>query len=97
MKNKVFTFIIGLLIGAIIASAGFLIFGGNKGNRSMKDFDPSQFQNGDMTPPDLSDNNSSNGENRPSRDSFKKDKNSSNTDTNNVKSDDNNTSEKVSE
>ncbi|MBO4293754.1 MAG: hypothetical protein J5881_05150 [Clostridia bacterium] len=51
MKNKVFIFIIGLLVGAIIASAGFLIFGGNKGKRDGKDFDPSKFQDGNFTPP----------------------------------------------
>ena len=51
MKNKVVTFIIGFLVGAIVASAGFLIFGGNKGKGSKGDFDPSKFNNGDMTTP----------------------------------------------
>ena len=53
MKNKVIIFIIGLLVGAIIASAGFLIFGGNKdkGKMDRKDFAPSQFQDGNFTPP----------------------------------------------
>ena len=51
MKNKIFIFIIGVLIGAIITAAGFLIFGGNKGKR---DFDPSKFKDGDMTPPSFS-------------------------------------------
>ena len=54
MKNKIFIFVIGLLIGAIIASAGFLIFGGNK---SKENFNPSQFKEfkeGDMTPPNFS-------------------------------------------
>jgi hypothetical protein len=41
-------FIIGMLIGAIIASAGFLIFGNkNKGNNGNKEFDPSKFNNGE--------------------------------------------------
>ena len=51
MKGKIFTLIIGILIGAIIASAGFLIFGGKKGKR---DFDPSNFKDGNMTPPNFS-------------------------------------------
>lgn len=70
MKNKVFIFIVGLLVGAIIASAGFLIFGGNKGKMDMKDFDPSKFQGEGMTPPNFPGNNddSNKGKNRPSRD-----------------------------
>lgn len=51
MKEKIFMLVVGILIGAIIASAGFLIFGGNKGK---KDFDPSKFKDGDMTPPNFS-------------------------------------------
>ena len=50
MKDKILMLIIGILIGAIIASAGFLIFGGknNRGN-----FNPENFKgrNGDRTPP----------------------------------------------
>ena len=33
----------------IITSAGFLIFGGK--NKGKKDFDPSKFKDGNMTPP----------------------------------------------
>lgn len=51
MKNKIFIFVIGLLVGAILASGGFLIFGGNKDKKDRKDFDPSKFQDGNMTPP----------------------------------------------
>ena len=53
MKDKIIMLVIGILIGAIIASAGFLIFGGNKkGGRG--DFDPSKFKDGNMTPPNFS-------------------------------------------
>lgn len=52
MKNKIFMLVIGMLIGAIITSAGFLIFGGNK--KSGEDFDPSKFKDGNMTPPNFS-------------------------------------------
>lgn len=54
MKGKIFTFIIGLLIGAIIASSGFLIYNkfGNKGNTNNgTEFDPSKMRNGNFTPP----------------------------------------------
>ena len=50
MKDKIIMLIIGILIGAIITSAGFLIFGGKKGKR---DFDPSKFKDGNMTPPNI--------------------------------------------
>ena len=73
MKNKIFIFVIGLLVGAIIASAGFLIFGGNKGKMDRKDFDPSQFQDGSMTPP------SGFSRDKDSMDFEKKDKNDNNT------------------
>ena len=52
MKDKIIMLIIGILIGAIIASAGFLIFGGNKKGRG--DFDPSKFKDGNMEPPNFS-------------------------------------------
>ena len=52
MKDKIIMLVIGILIGAIIASAGFLIFGGNKKGRG--DFDPSKFKDGNMTPPNFS-------------------------------------------
>ena len=52
MKDKIIMLVIGILIGAIIASAGFLIFGGNK--KGKRDFDPSKFQDGNMTPPSFS-------------------------------------------
>ena len=48
MKDKIIMLIIGILIGAIITSAGFLVFGNKKGKR---DFDPSKFKDGNMTPP----------------------------------------------
>ena len=48
MKDKIFMLIIGILIGAIIASAGFLIFGGNKSKRK---FDSSKFKDGNFAPP----------------------------------------------
>lgn len=51
MKDKIIMLVIGILIGAIIASTGFLIFGGNKGK---KDFDPSKLKDGNMTPPNFS-------------------------------------------
>ena len=52
MKDKIFVLIIGILIGAIITAAGFLIFGGiNKGKR---DFTSSKFNDGNMTPPNFS-------------------------------------------
>ena len=47
MKSKIFMLVVGILIGAIIASAGFLIFGGKKNNNN---FDPSKFRNGNMMP-----------------------------------------------
>ena len=53
MKDKILMLIIGILIGAIIASAGFLIFGSN----NKKEFDPSKFKNGDFTPPSFSTEN----------------------------------------
>ena len=53
MKDKIFMLVIGILIGAIITAAGFLIFGGNKGK---KDFDPSNFKDGNMIPPNFSRN-----------------------------------------
>ena len=52
MKSKILMLIIGILIGAIIASAGFLIFGNN--NKGKKDFDPSKFKDGNGTPPNFS-------------------------------------------
>ena len=52
MKDKIFMFIIGLLIGAIITAAGFLIFGGN--NKGKRNFDPSKMKDGNMTPPNFS-------------------------------------------
>ena len=53
MKSKILMLIIGILIGAIIASAGFLIFGNNN-NKGNNDFDPSKFKNGNGTPPNFS-------------------------------------------
>lgn len=49
MKNKVFTFVIGVLVGAIIASSGFLIFGGNKDKSNKRDGDQSKFRDANMT------------------------------------------------
>lgn len=43
MKDKIFMLVIGMLIGAIITAAGFLVFG----NKGKKDFDPSKFNNGE--------------------------------------------------
>ena len=54
MKSKILMLIIGILIGAIIASAGFLIWGNNNKNNANKDFDPSKFKNGNGTPPNFS-------------------------------------------
>ena len=51
MKDKIFMLVIGILVGAIITSSAFLIFGGKKGK---KDFDPSKFKDGNMTPPNFS-------------------------------------------
>lgn len=51
MKDKIFMLVIGILVGAIITSSAFLIFGGKKGK---KDFDPSKFRDGNMTPPSFS-------------------------------------------
>ena len=50
MKGKIFIFIVGVLVGAIIASACFLILGG-KGKAEKRDFDPSKFKNEEFTPP----------------------------------------------
>ena len=52
MKDKIFMLVIGILIGAIITAAGFLIFGGN--SKEKRDFDPSKFKDGNMTPPNFS-------------------------------------------
>lgn len=48
MKEKITMLIIGILIGAIITAAGFLIFGGNK---DKKDFNGKPFKDGNLTPP----------------------------------------------
>ena len=48
MKDKIFMLIVGILIGAIITSAGFLMFGKKGGKR---DFDPSKMRDGNFTPP----------------------------------------------
>ncbi len=47
MKDKIFMFVAGLLVGAIIATAVFLIIG----NKGKGNFDASKFKNGSMTPP----------------------------------------------
>ncbi len=47
MKDKVFTLIIGILTGAIITAAGFLLFG----NKGRGNFDPSKMKDGEFTPP----------------------------------------------
>ena len=51
MKDKIIMLIIGILIGAILASAGFLIFGGNKKGKG--NFDPSKFKDSNFTPPNI--------------------------------------------
>lgn len=43
MKDKIFMLVIGILIGAIITAAGFLIFG----KKGKNNFDPSNFNNGE--------------------------------------------------
>ena len=48
MKDKIFMLVIGMLIGAILASAGFLVFGNGKGK---KKFDSEKFKDGNFTPP----------------------------------------------
>lgn len=55
MKSKILMFIIGLLVGAIITSTGFLIFGnvGNK-NKGNKDFEPNKFKEKDGERPSFS-------------------------------------------
>ena len=52
MKDKIFMLVIGILIGAIITAAGFLVFGSN--NKGKRDFDPSKIKDGNMTPPNFS-------------------------------------------
>ena len=52
MKDKIFMLIIGILIGAIITTAGFLIFGGNKKGKG--EFDPSKFKDGNFSPSNFS-------------------------------------------
>lgn len=52
MKDRIIMLIIGILIGAIIASAGFLIFG----NKKKGNFDPSK-DKGDFNPSSMGFNN----------------------------------------
>ena len=50
MKNRILTFIIGILVGAIMATSGFLIYNkfiNNNQNEIMKPFE----NNGQMEPP----------------------------------------------
>lgn len=54
MKSKIFMLIVGILIGAIITSAGFLIYENTRKNNGKQDFDPSKFKNGNGTPPSFS-------------------------------------------
>ena len=66
MKNKILTFIIGVLVGAIIATAGFLIYNKTIGNNSNQ---PEMMQmngNGQMEePPEMP--NGDNGEEPPAK------------------------------
>ena len=48
MKNKILTFIIGLLVGAIIATAGFLIYSKSVKNNLSQ---PGMGENGQMMQP----------------------------------------------
>ena len=51
MKGKIGTFLIGLLVGAIITTAGFLIY--NKGNRPDMEQTNSTRQKGGRLPDDM--------------------------------------------
>ena len=57
MKNRILTFIIGILVGAIITTTGFLIYSktiNNNQNEMMKQFENNgqmQRQNGNMGEP----------------------------------------------
>ena len=69
MKNKILTFIIGVLVGAIIATTGFLIYEKVKGNNSVDNQSnmSQMMQDGDgkMAPPDMQSNDS--GDNQTTR------------------------------
>ncbi|MBP3255580.1 MAG: hypothetical protein J6M60_03730 [Clostridia bacterium] len=60
MKEKILMLVIGILIGAIIASAGFLIYimnGGNVANKGERNFDSGKFKGREsMQAPGFSDN-----------------------------------------
>ncbi len=57
MKNKVLIFIIGMLIGAIIATTAFYIYGKTNNNQTQGNFNdggmPQMDQENRGTPPDL--------------------------------------------
>lgn len=55
MKDKILTLIIGILIGAILASAGFLVYSNVKGDSQEGS---GQMQNGQMGEPPSMDGNS---------------------------------------
>lgn len=92
MKNKILPFIIGVLIGAILATGGFFIYENAKGtdNQAVNSFENKRQmkgQGGDFdgqTPPDMPDgenNSDSNSSTRPTRPD-KNNNNSSTTETN---------------
>ena len=69
MKNKILTFVIGVLVGAIITTVGFLIYEKVKGDNQTANQGntPQMMQDGDrkMTPPDMQSNDS--GDNQTTR------------------------------
>lgn len=76
MKNKILTFIIGVLVGAIIATVGFYFYSKNNNSKSggMPDGNPPQMmQDGNSkgmpsgTPPEKPDGENSDGNGGPSK------------------------------
>ena len=69
MKNKILIFVIGVLIGAIITTVGFLIYEKVKGDNQVADQSniPQMMRdgNGQMTPPQMSGGEMSNNQGTP--------------------------------
>ena len=71
MKNKVLSFIIGVLVGAIVATAGYYFYAKNieatsnqngNGMQGMENMQEPPEMNGNMTPPEKPDGNNDQGE-----------------------------------
>ena len=68
MKEKIIMFILGLLLGAIIATGAIYFYtlantngNGGNGNPGMQMGEPPSNQNGQMTPPDMPNGNAPSG------------------------------------